>query len=115
MSARVKGKVALVSGGAGENMGSAICRRVAEEGAAVIIADIYDDKGTSLGADLRRKGWRANFIHADATSYSDQEAAVAASVAEFGSLDIFHAHGIGRYRRGYVSELTPQDWDDGMR
>jgi NAD(P)-dependent dehydrogenase (short-subunit alcohol dehydrogenase family) len=115
MVERLAGKVALVSGGAGKGIGSAVCTRLAEEGAAVMIADIDDDGGRVLAARLCDRGLTAAFVHADATSYDDQVGAVAATVAEFGRLDVFNAHGIGRYTRDYLSNLSATDWDSGIQ
>jgi NAD(P)-dependent dehydrogenase (short-subunit alcohol dehydrogenase family) len=85
--ARLDGKVALVTGGA-NGIGLACARRFAEEGARVVIADLLDDPGESAAVDLRGEGHQVIFVHLDATSPSDNEAAVIAAVSDFGSLDV---------------------------
>ena len=85
--ARLDGKVALVTGGA-NGIGLACARRFAEEGASVVIADLLDDPGESAAVDLRSEGHPAIFVHLDATSPTDNDAAVVAAVADFGSLDL---------------------------
>jgi NAD(P)-dependent dehydrogenase (short-subunit alcohol dehydrogenase family) len=84
---RLDGKVALVTGGA-NGIGLACAQRFAAEGAAVVIADLLDDPGESAAVDLRGEGRRAIFVHLDATSPADNEAAVVAAAGDFGSLDV---------------------------
>src|SRR6185312_4840202 len=87
MSGRLVGKVALVTGGA-NGIGNACARRFAAEGASVVIADLLDEPGKQAAASLAQEGHSAIFIQLDATSSPDNEAAVAAAVAEYGRLDI---------------------------
>jgi len=44
MDARLKGKVAIVTG-AGSGIGKALATRLAQDGAAVVIADVNSEKG----------------------------------------------------------------------
>jgi NAD(P)-dependent dehydrogenase (short-subunit alcohol dehydrogenase family) len=54
------------------------------EGASVVMADIEDERGARIAAEL---GDRCRFIHADVAQDGAVDAAVAVSVAEFGGLD----------------------------
>lgn len=66
-------KVALVSGGAG-GLGEATVRRLVADGAKVVIADLAEDKGTALAADL---GGAAVFVRTDVTSEESVAGAIA--------------------------------------
>ncbi|WP_020496230.1 SDR family NAD(P)-dependent oxidoreductase [Sciscionella marina] len=82
--------VALVTGGA-HGIGAAVARRFAAHQLDVVIADIEQDAGSELGAELG-----AIFVRADVASESDNRAAVDAALTAFGRLDIVHLNaGIG--------------------
>lgn len=81
---RLEGKVALITGGA-RGQGEAEARRFVAEGARVVIADVLDDAGRRVAAEL---GDAARFQHLDVTNEADWHAAVQATLAQFGRLDI---------------------------
>jgi NAD(P)-dependent dehydrogenase (short-subunit alcohol dehydrogenase family) len=72
---RLNGNSVIVTGGAG-GLGEATSRAVAAQGAAVIIADLADDRGQALADDL---GGGARYVRTDVTSEADVGAAVAAA------------------------------------
>lgn len=78
---RLKGKVALVTGGA-RGIGEGIVRRFVEEGAQVMISDVLDPEGQSLAEELGQA-----YIHLDVTSRAEWDVAIAATEAQFGKLD----------------------------
>ena len=51
--ARLQGKVAVITGG-GNGIGRAICERLSEEGASLIVADMNAENGLELVEKLRR-------------------------------------------------------------
>ena len=81
--ARLPGKVALITGGA-SGIGEATVRLFVAEGAAVLIADIQDERGRQLAAEL---GQRAAYIHADVSREADVQGAIHTAVTRFGRLD----------------------------
>lgn len=102
---RVAGKVALITGGA-SGIGRAAAKRLAEEGANVIIADIQDDLGHKLAAELGGKG---SFFHLDVTSEDNWVAAIAYAAASHGRLDVLvNNAGIGDF--AYITDVTLESW-----
>jgi len=102
---RLDGKIALVSGGA-RGMGRAEARLFASEGAKVAICDIVDDEGKSVANEI---GANAIFQHLDVTSQEDWAAAVAATTAAFGKLDVLvNNAGIGEMVS--FAEMTLDDY-----
>ncbi|MCR2793327.1 SDR family oxidoreductase [Microbacterium sp. zg.Y625] len=78
------GRTALVTGGA-RGLGAAYVRALHAAGAAVVVADLLDDEGTTLVDEL---GPRATFVHLDVTDEAEWDAAVAVALARFGALDV---------------------------
>jgi NAD(P)-dependent dehydrogenase (short-subunit alcohol dehydrogenase family) len=64
---RLKDKVAIVTGGA-HGMGEAEARLFAQEGAAVVIADILPDLGKKVAADIEASQGRAMFLRPNAAA-----------------------------------------------
>ena len=83
----IKGKVTIVTGGAG-GIGAAICRRFADEGAIVAVFDINKDAAETIVADIRAKGGSAAAFGVDLTSQESVVAAVTAAEAQLGPTDI---------------------------
>ena len=84
MSARLAGKVALITGGA-RGMGAAEARLFVEHGAKVTIADVLDAEGEVLAKEL---GPAARYIHLDVTDEDAWAAGVNDAVRAFGALDV---------------------------
>jgi NAD(P)-dependent dehydrogenase (short-subunit alcohol dehydrogenase family) len=107
---RLAGKVALVTGGA-SGIGEATVRLFVAEGAAVAIADLQDERGERVAAEL---GSRSTYVHADVSREADVQAAVAVTVERFGRLDcIFNNAGYGGVG-GRISEIPVDGFDQTL-
>jgi len=84
---RLAGKVAIISGAA-SGMGAATARRFGREGAKVMIADMLEDDGRKVAADINAAGGAAAFMRLDVTDEANWDSVVQATVAKWGRLDI---------------------------
>lgn len=74
--------------GASSGIGSAIARRYVSQGANVVLADIENERGELLTADLQRSGGHAIFVHCDVSKPEDHVNCVESALRTFGRLDI---------------------------
>jgi len=84
---RLKDKVAIVTGAA-SGMGASTARLFAREGAKVIVADVLEAEGLEVAQAIASSGGEARFQRLDVASEKDWEAAVAATLAAYGRIDI---------------------------
>ncbi len=105
MSDRFEGKVALVTGGA-SGIGAATARRLASEGARILLADQNEELGAEVAKEL---GDGAHFQRVDVSKREEVEALVETTLATFGRLDfLFNNAGIGSF--GETPDLEPEQW-----
>ncbi|HEX7107169.1 MAG TPA: glucose 1-dehydrogenase [Acidothermaceae bacterium] len=106
---RLSGRVALVTGAA-SGIGEAIARRLAAEGAAVVVTDVQDGAGAKVATDITEHGGSAVYIHLDVASETDWQAAVRSTVEEFGHLDIL-VNNAGLGDLATIEETSLSDWE----
>lgn len=105
---RFGGRVALVTG-AGGGIGSAIARRLAGEGAHVIVCDAAEPAADQTVAAITETGGAATSMVFDLTDPASCAAAVEQVVAERGRVDVL-VNNAGVNRRGDLLSLTEPDW-----
>jgi NAD(P)-dependent dehydrogenase (short-subunit alcohol dehydrogenase family) len=107
---RVKGKVALVTGGA-SGIGRATCLLLAREGASVAVTDITDDTGKAIVTEIKRNGGVADYWHIDVTSEKEVEKGFADIRKKFGKVNILvNNAGIPGLPKA-THELSTEEWD----
>jgi meso-butanediol dehydrogenase/(S,S)-butanediol dehydrogenase/diacetyl reductase len=125
MTGRFVGKTAVVTGsGRRKGLGEAIGRRLAAEGASVVISDIgaprdaatpgamigATDEMEAIAADIRAAGGQASTCVCDVRDFGAQQTLAKHAVDTHGSLDIWvNNAGIG-YIMKPLLEVTPDDW-----
>jgi 3-oxoacyl-[acyl-carrier protein] reductase len=87
MFMRMQGKVVIVTGAAG-GIGEGIARRLADEGARVVVNDLDQARGEAVASSIRAGGREAVFVSADMTRSESVKVLVDQSVEHFGRLDV---------------------------
>ncbi|HKJ96404.1 MAG TPA: glucose 1-dehydrogenase [Thermoplasmataceae archaeon] len=84
---KLKGKVAIVTGGA-SGIGRATAVLFSGEGSTVVIADLKDDGGSRVAEEIGKNGGKAIFVHVDVSESDQVKQLVEKAVKEFGRLDV---------------------------
>ncbi len=108
-SKQLRGRTALVTGGAG-GIGRATALLFANEGAAVCVVDLNQEAGQEIAREIAAAGGRAIFERADVTRAADCRRVVERTVQEFGGIQILF-NNAGIIRRASVVEISEEDWD----
>lgn len=105
MSNRLAGKVAIVTGGA-QGQGAEIARQFVAQGAKVVIADVADELGQALAAEL---GENAHFQHHDVSDEDSWTALVADINERFGPVNVL-ANNAGILRFAEIEKMTKDEY-----
>lgn len=109
MELGLKGKVALVTGGA-RDVGREIALSLAAEGATVAVNyRSSPDEAAAVVAQIKAAGGKAGAYRADVADYESVTAMVAAVVKDFGRIDIL-VNNAGLVFRGRFQDTKPEEW-----
>lgn len=97
-------KIAIVTGGA-SGIGRATVEKFVEEGATVVIADMDDDRGTTLAEELD-----CEFVRTDVTEYAQVESLVETTVEQYGRLDVM-VNNAGVGSETSIEEMELEEWE----
>ena len=107
---RVHNKSIIVTG-AGSGIGEGIAKRLAAEGASVIVNDINTALGEKVVADIVAAGGVASFFAADVTQSADVKALVAVAVERYGKLDVMVNNAGWTHMNQPALDVTEADFD----
>ena len=105
---RLKGKVALISGGA-KGQAKVEAQLFSKEGAKVILGDILDDLGQEVAKDIQDTGGEATYVHLDVTNETDWKSSIEIVLKKYGRLDIL-VNNAGILIRKGIEDTTSEDW-----
>lgn len=105
----LEAKNALITG-AGSGIGETTAKRMAAEGARVLVIDVNDEGGQRVVDEINAAGGTALFRHADVTKADEVDAAVAYLVEVWGSLDLAVNNAGLAEKPGLMHELDPAAW-----
>ncbi|AEV71082.1 dehydrogenase of unknown specificity, short-chain alcohol dehydrogenase like protein [Mycolicibacterium rhodesiae NBB3] len=109
MTPLLEGRVAVITGGAG-NLGAHVSRQCAAQGAAVIVNDVNADKGTAVVDEIVGAGGRAVYDATDVATFAAGRALVQRAVDEFGTVDALILLA-GRIPLTPLVDVTEEEWD----
>jgi NAD(P)-dependent dehydrogenase (short-subunit alcohol dehydrogenase family) len=111
MAAEFAGRVALVTGGAGDGIGSATVARLARAGAAVAVVDSHAGRSEKVAARVAAEsGARVLALPGDVADRARMDEVLAEIAAQVGPVDIL-VNNAALNVLGDVADLAPADWD----
>jgi 3-oxoacyl-[acyl-carrier protein] reductase len=108
------GAVAVVTGGS-RGIGAAVARRLAREGAAVVVNFVNaQEPAKRLAESVRAGGGRAIDVRGDVGDFDQADAVIKSAVGEFGGLHVL-VNNAGVIRRGTLADHPLEDRDEVLR
>lgn len=111
---RLKGKVAIVTGG-GTGIGEAICKKFALEGASVVVAGFPDDPVDAVAREIKKAKGTAIAFEGDLSVTQNAKNCVELAIQEFGKLDIL-INNAGIFPEvNFISDFSEEAFDALLR
>ncbi|MEX0799917.1 MAG: SDR family oxidoreductase [Dehalococcoidia bacterium] len=109
MAGRLDGKATAITGAA-SGIGRATALLFAREGAAVAVLDCNEEGGRETVARVEKEGGRAVFLACDVSREEDIESALAATIEQFGGLNVL-VNNAGIVLMANATNTTVEQWD----
>ena len=84
---KLKGQVAVITG-AGRNIGKAMAKLFASEGAKIAVVEMHEGRGQAVADEINQSGHEAMMVRCDVAKTSDVQAMIKQVVGKFGGIDI---------------------------
>jgi len=111
MPGELAGRVALVTGGAGDGIGSATCLRLAREGAAVVVVDEHERRTKETAERIAAEtGAEVLGLPGDIADRTRMDAVLEEARAVLGPIDVL-VNNAAVNVLGEVVDLSPEEWD----
>lgn len=109
---RLKGKIGVVTG-AGAGMGRAVALRYAREGAYVVLAEVQEESGCSVLAEIGKAGGQARLVRVDVSAEDDLRELAHVLKSECGTVDILYNNAAVLFHKSEARahELSSETWD----
>ncbi|HLS82451.1 MAG TPA: glucose 1-dehydrogenase [Steroidobacter sp.] len=107
---RLEGRIAIVTGAA-RGIGASVARLFVQEGAHVVLADVRDELGGALAAEL---GEHADYVHLDVGVESEWAAALETTHRRFGAPTVL-VNNAGVFRMQPIESLSMEDYMEVIR
>ena len=109
MAGALAGQVAVVTAG-GSGIGAATARRFADEGAAVVIADISGTRAAAVAREIADGGHRVEWLKVDAADPDGAQATIQRALDAYGRLDVM-VNNAGLAEVAPLDEITLEGWN----
>ncbi|MBM7631343.1 SDR family NAD(P)-dependent oxidoreductase [Geomicrobium sediminis] len=105
---RLENKVAIVTGGS-QGIGAGIAKRFGQEGAKIVVADVNEEAGENVIAELKQQEVEAIFVHTDVSNEESVQNLVKEATSAFGKVDILVNNAAINFRKS-VTDTSFEEW-----
>ncbi len=106
---KLKGQIAIITG-AGRNIGKAMAKLFASEGAKIAVAEMHEGRGQSVVDEINNSDQEAMLVLGDVSKSKDVQEMVKKVVAEFGGIDIL-VNNAALTDHANIFESTEEEFD----